>query len=48
VRTPDQVRAVFGDLDLVDPGLVPVSLWRPDTPDPNPDVDGYGGVALKG
>ena len=48
VRTPDQVRAVFGDLDLVDPGLVPVSLWRPDTPDPTPDVDGYGGVALKG
>jgi hypothetical protein len=34
-RTMDEVRALFGDLELVDPGLVLVPDWRPDpgTPD---------------
>jgi hypothetical protein len=34
-RTMDQVRVLFGDLELVDPGLVLVPDWRPDpgTPD---------------
>ena len=29
-RTLDQVRALFGGLELVEPGLVPVPQWRPD------------------
>jgi hypothetical protein len=34
-RTLDQVRVLFGDLELVDPGLVVVPDWRPEpgTPD---------------
>jgi hypothetical protein len=31
-RTLDEVRRYFGDLELVEPGLVPVPLWRPDQP----------------
>jgi hypothetical protein len=29
-RTLPEVRALFGDLQLVDPGLVPIPEWRPD------------------
>ena len=29
-RTIGEVRALFGDLDLVEPGLVPIPEWRPD------------------
>ena len=29
-RTLDEVRRLFGDLPLVEPGLVPVAQWRPD------------------
>lgn len=29
-RTLAQVRRLFGDLELVDPGIVPVADWRPD------------------
>ncbi|MBQ6642067.1 MAG: SAM-dependent methyltransferase [Saccharopolyspora sp.] len=47
VRTPDQVRELFRDLELVEPGVVPVSLWRPEVDDPRADVDGYGGVGRK-
>jgi hypothetical protein len=28
-RSPDEIAALFGDLTLVDPGLVPVPAWRP-------------------
>jgi SAM-dependent methyltransferase len=40
----------FRGLDLIDPGLVLVSEWRPDSPDPRPlasEVNWYGGVARK-
>jgi SAM-dependent methyltransferase len=30
-RTPERVRGFFGDLDLLEPGLVNVAQWRPDT-----------------
>lgn len=33
-RTMDQVRELFGGLELVEPGLVPVPQWRPDGDDP--------------
>lgn len=47
-RDRDQVTALFAGLDLVDPGVVPVSKWRPDT-----DMEAaartvlWGGVARK-
>ena len=48
-RTPEQIRAVFDGLDLVDPGCVPVTEWRPDsTPaGTGQPVSAYCGVARK-
>jgi hypothetical protein len=43
-------RLAFGGLDLVPPGVVLVSEWRPDTDDPHPtpvEVSICGGVARK-
>jgi S-adenosyl methyltransferase len=40
----------FGDLELVPPGVVLVSEWRPDNTGPQPtstEVSMYGGVARK-
>jgi hypothetical protein len=36
-RTLDQVRELFGSLELVEPGLVPVPQWRPDEDDQGRD-----------
>jgi trans-aconitate methyltransferase len=51
MRTPAQCAGFFDGLDLLDPGLVPVSLWRrafTDGPVPAlEDVALYGGVARK-
>ena len=51
LRTADEfTELAFGGLKLVDPGLVVVSDWRPDGPDPRPlpeEVGIVGGVALK-
>jgi hypothetical protein len=33
VRTRDEVRRFFGDWALVEPGVVPTPLWRPEGPD---------------
>jgi S-adenosyl methyltransferase len=33
LRTPEEILAIFGDLELVEPGLVPSPLWRPDPAD---------------
>jgi O-methyltransferase involved in polyketide biosynthesis len=47
-RSRDQVAGLFAGLDLLDPGVVPVSRWRPDT-----DAEAaavtilWGGVARK-
>jgi O-methyltransferase involved in polyketide biosynthesis len=30
LRTPEEILAIFGDLELVEPGLVPSPMWRPD------------------
>jgi hypothetical protein len=48
LRSPEQITAYFDGLELLDPGVVPVSQWRPD-PDPAGvrHVDTYGGVARK-
>ncbi|MGI5221089.1 SAM-dependent methyltransferase [Nocardia sp. CA-290969] len=32
-RTDEEIRDLFGDLEVLEPGIVPAVLWRPDTPD---------------
>ncbi len=49
LRGPEQIAAFFEGLELLEPGLVPVSQWRPlSSPSglPRP-VDTFGGVAGK-
>ncbi|GGQ44378.1 hypothetical protein GCM10010166_11140 [Couchioplanes caeruleus subsp. azureus] len=47
-RTKEQVARFFGDWELLEPGLVPVSGWRPDSPVENPEAAYYwAGVARK-
>lgn len=48
VRTIDSVRRFFGDMELIEPGLVHIGRWRPD--DPSDDPVGeliYAGVGRK-
>jgi hypothetical protein len=49
LRTPRQLTACFQDLELVEPGLVPVNRWRPEPSDPAPDrpCNAYGGLGRK-
>ncbi|HEX3964020.1 MAG TPA: SAM-dependent methyltransferase [Trebonia sp.] len=49
LRSPGHIEAFFDGLELLEPGIVPVSQWRPD---PSPfgaprHVDTFGGVARK-
>nr|WP_296071182.1 SAM-dependent methyltransferase [uncultured Actinoplanes sp.] len=47
-RTKEAVARFFGDWELLEPGLVPVSNWRPDEPVDNPEAAYYwAGVARK-
>jgi hypothetical protein len=50
-RSYDQIAALFTGFDLVDPGLVYVPLWRPDSGDEIPDKPSeywvYAGVGRK-
>jgi SAM-dependent methyltransferase len=46
-RTPDEVASFFDGLELVAPGFVPVTLWRPAGEGEPQAVDNYGGVARK-
>ena len=47
-RTKDEVQRFFGDWEMLDPGLVPVSAWRPDEPAEKPEAAYYwAGVARK-
>jgi hypothetical protein len=46
LRQVSDFTAFFDGLELVDPGVVPISDWRPDG-DAHADVDGYGAVARK-
>ena len=52
MRSHSEVRALFGSLSLVEPGVVKIPMWRPEIPD---DLDpkserypGYAGVARVG
>jgi hypothetical protein len=50
LRDHDEVARLFGGLDLVDPGLVPVATWRPDDADEaraGAHLPQLGGVARK-
>ncbi|MFI9586452.1 SAM-dependent methyltransferase [Streptomyces sp. NPDC052236] len=48
LRTVGQITAFFDGLDLIDPGVVPVPLWRPDPTSPTPEPIGeHGGLARK-
>ncbi|WP_436530498.1 SAM-dependent methyltransferase [Actinoplanes sp. HUAS TT8] len=47
LRTPEQIGGYFEGLELLDPGLVPTSRWRPE-PGPEPEaLDVYCAVGLK-
>jgi hypothetical protein len=50
VRTPAEIEALFAGTELVEPGLVPRPLWRPDG-EVRPDWEtiwGLAGVGIKG
>ncbi|XVQ13546.1 SAM-dependent methyltransferase [Spirillospora sp. CA-255316] len=50
-RTPEEITAYFGGLELLEPGVVPLPLWRPDGEVPAELTVGqrlmYGGIARK-
>ncbi|TDD83576.1 SAM-dependent methyltransferase [Actinomadura rubrisoli] len=50
-RTPEEITAYFGGLELLEPGVVPLPLWRPDGDVPAELTVGqrlmYGGIARK-
>jgi hypothetical protein len=45
LRSPARMARLFEGLEFVDPGLVPVTRWRPDTE--VRDIDQYGAVGRK-
>ncbi len=49
LRTPKQIARFFTGLDLVEPGIVPCSLWRPEPSrfGPPAEVEIFGGLARK-
>ena len=50
LRTPEQITRFFGGLDLLEPGVVSCSRWRPDISPLGgqpPEVDEFCGVARK-
>ncbi|MFC9976626.1 SAM-dependent methyltransferase [Spirillospora sp. NPDC127200] len=44
LRSPDQLATCFEGLEMVEPGLVPITRWRPADPRSAP-IDAYGAVA---
>ncbi|MCX4657834.1 SAM-dependent methyltransferase [Streptomyces sp. SID4919] len=48
VRPVDEIASYFDGLELVEPGIVPVTAWRPDPDEADaPAVDAYGAVGRK-
>jgi O-methyltransferase involved in polyketide biosynthesis len=49
LRSPERIARFFDGLELVEPGVVSVSRWRPDPSPSGPpaEVSTYGGVARK-
>jgi hypothetical protein len=48
LRTLDEFRACFEGLEVVEPGLVPINLWRPRQPDVGTIVPVHGSYATVG
>jgi hypothetical protein len=46
LRSPEQLATCFEGLTLVEPGLVPITRWRPEETAPE-FIDAYGAVASK-
>ena len=46
LRSPEDLASCFSGLTMVEPGLVPIPLWRPDDADAK-GIDAYGAVARK-
>lgn len=48
-RSPEEIESLFGDFELLEPGLVPVAQWRPQIPPAEgiPGSDFVVGVARK-
>jgi hypothetical protein len=49
LRSPEQLRQCFAGLEMVDPGFVQITRWRPDTATVGmaKPIDAYGAVARK-
>ncbi len=49
LRGPEQIGQCFEGMEVVDPGLVPITQWRPDTAEVGKvePIDAYGAVARK-
>jgi O-methyltransferase involved in polyketide biosynthesis len=47
LRSPERVAAFFSGLALVEPGVVPCPMWRPDADAPELGLAVYGGVGRK-
>ncbi len=48
LRRPEQIGRCFDGLEMLEPGLVPISQWRPDPAGAEVEpVEGYGAVARK-
>jgi O-methyltransferase involved in polyketide biosynthesis len=47
LRPPEEIAAYFAGLELVEPGLVPTTHWRPPGGEVPATLDGLGGVARK-
>ncbi|MEU8803189.1 SAM-dependent methyltransferase [Spirillospora sp. NPDC048819] len=48
LRTPEQIERFFDGLEIQEPGVVPVTHWRPDAPGGEPEaVDAFGAVGRK-
>jgi len=46
-RSPQQLSRLFEGLEMLEPGLVPITQWRPDPATEARPVDAYGGVGRK-
>lgn len=48
LRTVEEITSFFDGLDLIDPGVVPVTRWRPEPGSPAPEIVAeHGGLARK-
>jgi len=47
LRSPERIAALFAGLELVDPGVVSVTRWKPDPEAATDEIDQYCAVARK-